>query len=149
MNVGEDDLFVQQIATRDNVSVVLSPRATCAERIWGGWSWWWHRVKEKQRSHKYYPSGATAPNVAELIIRVLFFASIVVALVYMPWEFKVTALGVMLLRYFFVMFVVVRNARRLGEMGVAPFHAIYDIIEPFLRLAVSLASHRKKEPPWR
>lgn len=149
MNVGEDDLFVQQIATRDNVSIVLSPRATCSERIWGGWNWWWHRVKEKHTSHKYYPKGATAANVAELIIRMLFFASIIVALVCMPWEFKCAALGVMLLRYFFVMFVVVRNAHRLNEMGIAPFHAIYDIIEPMLRLVVSLASHRKREPLWR
>ena len=28
MNIGEDDLFMQQVMTRDNVSVVLSPRAT-------------------------------------------------------------------------------------------------------------------------
>ncbi len=149
MNVGEDDLFVQQIATRDNVSVVLSPRATCSERIWGGWNWWWHRVTSKHSSHKHYPKGATAANVAELIMRVLFFASIITALIFMPWEFKVMALGVALLRYFFVMFVIIRNAHRLGEMGVAAFHAIYDIIEPGLRLTISLASHRKKEQFWR
>ena len=38
MNIGEDDPFMQQIMTRDNVSVVLTPRATLHEKTWGGWA---------------------------------------------------------------------------------------------------------------
>ena len=148
MNVGEDDLFVQQIATSDNVSVVLSPRAICTERIWGGWSWWWYRVKMLQTTHRYYPKWALVPTIAELVIRVLFFAAVVTALVFMPWEFKVATLVVALLRYFLIMFVVVRNSRRLGESGIAPFHFIYDIIEPALRLTIALASYKKYKKSW-
>ena len=148
MNVGEDDLFVQQIATRDNVSVVLSPRATCSERVWGGWKWWWRKVKELHTTHKYYPKGATATQISELIFRVLFFAVIIAAIVFMPWEFKVAALVIMLLRYFFVMFVTVRNARRLGESGLIGAHFIFDIIEPLLRLLISLTPHRKNKQLW-
>ena len=148
MNVGEDDLFVQQIASRDNVSVVLSPRAACTERTWGGWSWWWRKIKNLHTTHKYYPRGAMATQITELIFRVLFFAAIVTALVFMPWEFKIATISVLLLRYFFVMFVTVRNARRLGESGLIALHFIYDIIEPLLRLCISLASHRKNRQLW-
>ena len=148
MNVGEDDLFVQQIASRDNVSVVLSPRAACTERTWGGWSWWWRKIKNLHTTHKYYPRGAMATQITELIFRVLFFAAIVTALVFMPWEFKIATISVLLLRYFFVMFVTVRNARRLGESGLLALHVIYDIIEPLLRLCISLASHRKNRQLW-
>lgn len=148
MNVGEDDLFVQQIATKENVSVVLSPRATCTERTWGGWRWWWNNTKLQHSTHKYYPKGAKSVLVTELIFRVLFFAAIIAALVYMPIEFKVAALIITLLRYFFVMFVVVRNARRLGEGGLGALHFIYDIIEPILRLLISLSSHRKNKQLW-
>jgi cellulose synthase/poly-beta-1,6-N-acetylglucosamine synthase-like glycosyltransferase len=148
MAIGEDDLFVQQIATRDNVSVVLSPRATCNERTWGGWIWWWHRIKELRATHRYYPKMAKAHAVAELTMRLLFFASVVAALVFMPWEFKVAALVLLLLRYFFVLFVVVRNAHRLGEQGLAPFHFVYDIIEPFLRIALAIGSCRKPKKSW-
>lgn len=148
MNVGENDLFVQQIATRDNVSVVLSPRAVCTERTWGGWGWWWRRLKLLQTTHRYYPKSALLPTISELVIRILFFAAVVVALVCMPWEFKVAALTVALLRYFAVMFVVVRNAGRLGESGVAAMHFIYDIIEPFLRLSVTIFSYKKYKKSW-
>lgn len=149
MNVGEGDLFVQQIATKDNVSVVLSPRATCTERTWGGWRWWWRNVKQQYATHRFYPKWAKSALIAELNFRVLFFVSIVTALVFMPWEFKIAAIVVALLRYFFIVFVVVRNARRLGESGLVALHFIYDIIEPILRLLIALASHRKNKQMWR
>ena len=148
MNVGENDLFVQQIATQDNVSVVLSPRAICTERTWGSWGWWWRRLKLLQTTHRYYPKGALVPTVAELIIRVLFFVAILVALIFMPWEFKMAALIVALLRYFVVMFTMVRNAGRLGETGLAATHFIYDIIEPILRFILAFSSHKNYKKSW-
>ena len=147
MNVGEDDLFLQQIATRDNVSVVLSPRATMAERTWGGWSWWIHSVCEQHRTHRFYPKSALLSLRAEIILRVLFFAISIVAAALMPWEYGLAVLGAVLLRYLVVFFVVVRNTRRLGEAGLASRHFIYDLIEPILRLIVAI-SLRKKRNDW-
>ena len=89
-----------------------------------------------------------ATSIAELVIRTLFFASVITAVVLMPWEFAIAALVVALLRYFVVMFVVVRNARRLGEGGVIALHFVYDIIEPMLRPAIALASHKKFKKSW-
>ncbi len=148
MNVGEDDLFMQQIASKDNVSVVLSPRATTTECVWGGWDWWWRKTKIQQTTHRYYPKWAMVPTISELVIRVLFFVAVLAAVVFMPWEFKLAALIVALLRYFVIMFVVVRNARRLGESGIAPLHFVYDLIEPLLRLTVALASYKKYKKSW-
>ena len=89
-----------------------------------------------------------APTIAELSTRTLFFVAIVVALAFMPWEFKVAAVVVTLLRYFLVMFAVVRNARRLGESGIVAIHFIYDLVEPLLRLTVALASHKRYKKSW-
>ena len=148
MNVGENDLFVQQIATKNNVSVVLSPRAVCTERIWGGWGWWWRRLKLLQTTHRYYPKGALVPIIAELTTRTLFFTAILTALIFMPWEFKMATLVVALLRYFVVMFTMVRNAGRLGETGLAATHFIYDIIEPVLRFILAFSSYKKYKKSW-
>ena len=81
-------------------------------------------------------------------LRVLFFAAVVAALAFMPWEFKIAAITVAMLRYFVVMFVVVRNAARLGETGLTAMHFIYDIIEPFLRLFLVLFSYKKYKKSW-
>lgn len=148
MNVGEDDLFLQQIATRDNVSVVLSPRATAVERTWGGWSWWIHSVCEQHRTYRFYPKMALFNLRVEIVMRVLFFVAALVAATLMPWEFALAVLGVALLRYLVVLFVVVRNTRRLGEGGLASRHFVYDLIEPVLRIIVAI-SFRKKRYDWR
>ena len=40
MNMGEDDLFLQELAEEATVSVIISPRATVRQKVWGGASWW-------------------------------------------------------------------------------------------------------------
>ena len=147
MQVGENDLFLQQIATRDNVSVVLSPRATMTERTWGGWSWWIHSVCEQHRTHRFYPKRALLSLRAEILLRLLFFAVAIVTAVLMPWEFGLGVLAAVLVRYLVVFFVVVRNTRRLGEPGLASRHFIYDLVEPVLRLIVAI-SFRKNRNNW-
>ena len=142
MSVGEDDLFIQQIATRDNVSVVLSPRATCTEKMWGGWRWWFRRTHELRSTHRYYPKGVRLPMLCELVLRVLFFASVITAIATMPWEFFLTAIILTILRYFVVLFVFVRNARRLNEDGLVARHFLFDLFEPILRLLVILSTGR-------
>jgi hypothetical protein len=89
-----------------------------------------------------------APTIAELITRTLFFATTIAALVLMPWGFRLGVIVLALIRYFIVMFVVVRNARRLGEIALAPLHGIYDIIEPLLRLCIALGSRSKSKKSW-
>ena len=148
MNVGESDLFLQQIATRDNVSVVLSPRATTTERIWGGWGWWWSRIKLLNSTHRYYPRWAMAATTSELIFRAIFFASVIVAIALLPSVFKVVALTLFAIRFILVQLVITRNAQRLGEVGLVLPHFCYDIIEPALRFFVALATNRSHKKRW-
>ena len=142
MSVGEDDLFVQQVATRENVSVVLSPLATCTERLWGGWRWWFRRTCELRTTHHHYPKGVRLPMLAEVVLRLLFFASVITAVVMMPWEFALVAAILALVRLFVVLFVFVRNARRLNEGGLVAHHIFFDIFEPWLRLLIILSTPR-------
>lgn len=148
MNVGENDLFLQQIATRDNVSIVLAPHATISERVWGGWRWWWNRIKSLHATHRYYPRWAMAPTIAELLFRALFFASVIAALIFLPVVFKTVALVLLLLRYILVQYVVIGNARRLKEGKIVALHFVYDFIEPILRCLVAWSTNRSYKKRW-
>lgn len=55
MNIGEDDLFLQKVITADNVSVILSPRATLREKAWGGMGWWMGRLRYYSSAFRFYP----------------------------------------------------------------------------------------------
>jgi hypothetical protein len=66
----------------------------------------------------------------------------------MPWPFKIAALVLAVVRYLLVLFVLARNALRMGEKGLMGRYFIYDIIEPILRFAISTSSGQKRKQPW-
>jgi cellulose synthase/poly-beta-1,6-N-acetylglucosamine synthase-like glycosyltransferase len=143
MDIGEDDLFLQKIATPDNVSVVLSPSASCTERVWGGWSWWWLRVRRLHTTRRYYTVKASSAARVELIFRVLLFLGALAVIALLPLTYKLIALGLLVVRYLIVLLILSRNARRLGERGLVGLHFIYDIIEPTLRLFIAMCARKK------
>ncbi len=148
MNIGVDDLFVQRIASPDNVSVVLSPRATCIERAWGGFKWWLQQARMLRTTYRFYPKGTLRLYTTELLLRTLFFGAVIVTILLLPWAFKLVALAAAVVRYLMTLFVFVRNARRLGEGGLAKTHILYDFIEPALRLFVAITPRTKGSKTW-
>lgn len=143
MDIGEDDLFLQKIATPDNVSVVLSPSASCTERIWGGWSWWWLRVRRLHTTRRYYTVKTSSEARIELIFRVLFFLGAFAVIALLPMLYKLIALGLLVVRYLIVLLILSRNARRIGERGLVGLHFIYDFIEPTIRLFIAMCSRKR------
>ncbi|MDE6711998.1 MAG: glycosyltransferase, partial [Alistipes sp.] len=119
MNIGEDDLFLQEVMTRDNVSVILSPRATLRERMWGGLGWGVGQLRYFGSAFRYYPRGARNYVQWEVGSRLLFFAAAICAIAVMPPEYKAAAAAAVVLRYMVVALEVRRIANRLGEKGIA------------------------------
>lgn len=148
MNIGEDDLFLQQIATPQNVSVVLSSRAYCSERTWGGWSWWWHRTCELRKTHRFYPKSAMAPTFVELLSRILLFATVIMSPFLLSPHFYIAALVLLAVRALIVLFTTIRNSRRLGERSLVGRYLIFDLIEPVLRLFIIFGTGKKEHKSW-
>lgn len=149
MNVGEDDLFVQQIATSDNTAVVLSPRATMRERCWGGWRWWTSERRLRGATFACYPLRVKNYLQWELGSRMLFFAAAIAALAVMPTEYKLAVLSLVAVRYAAVAAEVRRISRRLGEERIWPRYFLYDLLGPLHTLWVAVLLLRKDSRVWR
>lgn len=149
MNIGEDDLFMQQVMTRNNVSVVLSPRATLSEKVWGGLGWWMSQLRYYGSAFRFYPGAVKRFIRLELLSRLLFWVSAVVALVLMPLEYKLAAAALIVVRYVVVALEVRRIARRLGEGGMVRGYFLYDLLSPFYAVVLGLVLRRKDERVWR
>ena len=149
MNIGEDDLFLQKIMTRDNVSVVLSPRATLSEKRWGGFGWWMSRLRYFGSAFRFYPVRARNFVQWETASRLLFFAAAACALSVMPFEFRIAAAVLLAVRFAAVLWSVRRVARRLGEERILPRYVLYDLLSPFYALMLRLSLLRKNERVWR
>lgn len=149
MNIGEDDLYMQRVMTRDNVSVILSPRASTIEHPWGGIGWWLNRRRHYGSALKFYPDFAKSHIRFETGSRVLFFAATIAAMILMPIEFGAVALAILLLRYLAVAISVRKIAKRLGERRMVRWYFIYDVISPVMDFIVRLSLLRKDSTVWR
>lgn len=149
MNTGEEDLFMQQIMTRDNVSIVLSPRATVSEKCWGGWRWWLSQKRYFGSTHRLYPTEARSFGHWERGSRLLFFATIGTALAVMPLEYKIAAGVVLLIRYALVATTINNTCKRLGERSIVAGYVLHDLFGPLLSLFVGAVSLHKDPSAWR
>ena len=149
MNIGEDDLFMQQVMTRDNVSVILSPRAALSEKTWGGLRWWMSQLRYYGAAERFYPLDVKNFVQWEHGSRVLFFAATVCALVVMPFEYRIAAGVLLLLRYVVVIAGVRRLARRLGESGMIGRYFLYDLTSPLWAFWLGVLSLRRDDRVWR
>lgn len=149
MNIGEDDLFMQQVMTRENVSVILSPRATLREKVWGGLGWWMSQLRYYGSSFRYYPRREKTRIRWELGSRSLFFVTVLCALAVMPPEFKFGAALFVLVRYAVVAFEVRRIAVRLGEEGITGRYFLYDLLSPLWAALLGVMLLRRDDRVWR
>ena len=149
MNIGEDDLFLQKVMTRDNVSVILSPRATLREKTWGGLGWGVSQLRYFGSAFRYYPRGARNYVQWEIGSRMLFFLAALCALAVMPPEYRIVTAVLMLVRYLVVVLQVRRIANRLGERGISWCYWLYDLLSMPGALLLSCIQLRKDERVWR
>ena len=149
MNIGEDDLFIQRIATAENVSVILSPRATLREKCWGGLRWWMSQLRYYGSSLRFYPQRVRSFIRRETGSRELFFLTVLCALAVMPVEYKIAAALLLVIRYAAVLFSVRRMAKRLGEEGLLGRYFLYDLLSPLWAALLRLQLLRRDERVWR
>ena len=149
MNIGEDDLFLQQVMTRDNVSVILSPRATLREKVWGGMGWWMGNLRYYGSAFRFYPQAVKNYIQWELGSRSLFFLAVLCAVAVMPLEYKLGALLLLAARYVTVFVEVRRIAQRLGEERLMSRYFIYDLLSPLWALALGVMLLRRDDRVWR
>jgi hypothetical protein len=144
LNIGEEDLFMQQLFTRDNYTIVMHPRATVRQTRWGGIGWWFGECRLTNHAYPFYPRTTRNFIEWETGSRLLFFISVLASIILMPVEVKLTVLALALARFALVVWQIRRVARRLGEKGLMPLYFINDLFEPVWEIAVVLS--RKLKP---
>ena len=139
MNIGDDDLFVREIVSRNNVSVVMNPHATVRQIPCGGLSWWNRTRKYFSHAFRYYPSGVRWTTGLELWSRFLFWGSAIAAMVILPVLWLAVPVFFVLLRELIVTNVMRRIALRLGERKLMWAYVLYDLYAPLAEAFLGLS----------
>ena len=150
MNMGEDDLFLQELAEEATVSVIISPRATVRQKVWGGASWWLGARKYFGHTYRFYPLAARNAIEWEGGSRVLFFLAAVAALVVLPVELKIATAAMVLLRYILVYASVNSVRKRLGEKHIMATYFLYDLFGVWVEVVLAISRRiYKDDTVWR
>lgn len=147
LNMGEDDLFVQKIARKDNTVAIMGGSATLDQRVWGGLDWWLPRRLRLSYPFRFYPARAKWATGVELVSRALFFLLAVVVAAILPTYAKIAAGGVVILRYVIVWWQMKCLSRRLSERGFLSMYWLYDFVAPAVEAV--LAVWRKFVPKYK
>ena len=149
IDIGDNDLYLQDIATPERLAVVLSPHAIVEEQRPEPWREWLEHMRYYGSTVDSYPASSKMFMRRERGSRVLFFLSSIVAIAVLPFEIKIAVAGLMLLRYLIVLWSSYRVGRKLGERGIASKYWMYDIVGPVIEWIIG--SHDSYNTPkiWR
>lgn len=149
IDIGDNDLYLQDIASPERLALVLSPRAIVEEQRPEEWREWLEHMRYYGSTVDSYPASRKLFMRRERGSRVLFLLSSIVAIVVLPLEVKIVVASMMLLRYLVVLLSSYRVGRKLGERGIASKYWIYDIVGPMVEWIIG--SHDSHNTPkiWR
>ena len=132
LDIGENDLFLQEIATAKRTSVVMSRHSIVKEERIDMVSEWKEQMRYYGNTRQFYPAAAKHFTTRELGSRALFFIVAIAIIVILPLELKLGAIGLLLARYAIVVWSSHRVARKLGEKDMVLKYWIYDLFGPML-----------------
>lgn len=153
--LGEDDLFVQRIASKDNVAVIINPQTTVEQSTWGGLGWWWRYQKYVSYSFRYYPTRVKTSIFVELLSQSLFFilslGLVVLAglsyFIYFDFAFAIAMIsiggGSFVLRQAVMLGSCRAVAQRLGEKKILWGIFVYDLFAPVSQAMLAIARRIK------
>lgn len=148
---GDDDLFINHVATRQNTAVVVSPDSYT-------WSiakttlkaWWQQKRRHLSVSPDYKPITRFRLTL-EPLTRGLFYAVLICALVYyfLHTSYIVLlyiALGLFLLRWIIQTVIINVSARRMGLRQFSMFTILwFDIVLPLINLWMLIVPKRNNK----
>lgn len=149
IDIGDNDLYLQDVATKNNTAVVLSPHAMVTEERSAVWSEWVEHMRYYGSTFESFTPAIKCFVRRERGSRVLYFLATIVAIAVLPLELKLGAIVLALLRYLIVLWSSHRTARRLGERGIALRYWIYDLAGPIIEWMVGSSESNNTPKIWR
>ena len=142
---GDDDLFINKVATATNTAVVIDPDAvtfSTPEKTWKGW------LKQKSRHYstaKFYKRKHKYLLGLYFTTQFLFYPLLIASLLLFDWRI---AAGTGLLRIIVQAVVMMKAMKRMGESDLRPWFLVLDIWMFFYYIIFVRALWKKPSKRW-
>lgn len=144
---GDDDLFVNQNATRSNVRIAIHPDAHMLSVPKNTWNAYYRQKARHAGASKMYKSRHKSMLATQLITALLFYCWLIVCVAVFPayWYIAVAAYSLRLL----CQWIVFRNIyRKLAVPDLIGWIPVLDIVYYFYICINGLFNRNKKQRAW-
>ena len=142
---GDDDLFINKVATGKNTAVIIDPEAitrSAPKRTWKEWR------RQKQRHYstaKYYKASHKILLGAYLASQFLFYPLFVLTIVFFDWKW---ALAVFAARFLSQAIILYHSMKKMGEKDLWPWFLAFDIWMFFYYIIFAPSLWKKPRRAW-
>jgi len=142
---GDDDLFINQTATKKNTAVVIDPDAitrSIPKTTWGGWL--------KQKSRHYTTAKFYKPKHKFLLglyfaSQFVFYPLLTAAFIFYDWRYVLVVAG---FRFLLQAFVLFKAMKKMGEKDLWPWFILLDMWMFFYYIIFAPALWKKPQKDW-
>jgi glycosyltransferase involved in cell wall biosynthesis len=142
---GDDDLFINKVATKDNTAIVLDPEAFTVSRPKQTWTDWMRQKNRHYSTGKYYKREHRFLLGLYTASFILFYPLMVATIIFFDWKF---ALGLYIIRITCLGFVWHKAMKRLNESDLFPWFMFWDIWLFAYYLIFTPALWKKPKKTW-
>jgi len=142
---GDDDLFINQTATKKNTEVVIDPDAitrSIPKTTWAGW------LRQKARHYttaKFYKPKHKLLLGLYFATQFIFYPLLAAALIFYDWRFVLAVFGV---RFLLQAFVLFKAMKKMGEKDLWPWFIFLDMWMFFYYIVFAPALWRNPRKDW-
>lgn len=127
---GDDDLFINKVANKTNCAVEIHPDTHVYTKPKNSWKDWVIQKRRHLTTGKYYRFGDKWRLGAELISRLMFYLSLILALIFIPKPWLIVA--IFGLRFLVQGLIINLSAKKLKQAHLVFTFWLFDIIMPIL-----------------
>ena len=142
---GDDDLFINKVATKQNTAVVIDPEAFTLSKPKRTWKDW---MKQKQRHYstgKFYRSSHKFLLGLYTFSYFLFYPLFAASAIFFDWRWSLIPLAVRLIT---VGIVWNKSMKKLGESDLFPLFIFWDLWLFFYYILFARSVWRKPGKTW-
>ncbi len=143
---GDDDLFINDVATGKNTTVVIDPEAITVSVPKATWPEWWRQKQRHLTTAPYYKPSTRFALGFYYALNYLFWGLFVAGLFFK--ETFLPALGLLLLRWVIQLLIYASAAKKLNQKGIVGLWFVFDVIFLFIYPALHLTKRYFRPNKW-
>jgi len=143
---GDDDLFINTAATKNNTKINISPEAFTLSDSPSNWNQW---IKQKRRHYstaKYYKPLHKFLLGLYSLTHFLFFPLLITAIAFYNWQWSLLVFSI---RFIIQIIILYPSMKKLNEKDLFPFFILLDLWMFFYYFIFSITLILKPRTSWK